>query len=38
MSPPLTITETEVDFVAEILANAIRQVADALTKEGVRLA
>lgn len=37
MSPPLTITETQVDFVAEVLAKSIRAVADDLVREGVRL-
>jgi putrescine---pyruvate transaminase len=38
MSPPLTITEAEVDFVADILGKSIRQVADGLVREGVALA
>ena len=37
MSPPLTITETEVDFVAEVLEKAIRKVTDELVREGFRL-
>ena len=37
MSPPLTITKAEVDFVAEILEKSIRAVADDLVREGVRL-
>lgn len=37
MSPPLTITEAEVDFVAETLQKSIRKVADDLVREGVRL-
>lgn len=37
MSPPLTITEAEVDFVAETLEKAIRQVADDLVRGGVRI-
>jgi adenosylmethionine-8-amino-7-oxononanoate aminotransferase len=38
MSPPLTITADEVDFVADTLAAAIRRVADDLVRERVRLA
>lgn len=34
MSPPLVITEGEVDFVAEVLEKAIRQVTDELVREG----
>ncbi|MDG1282714.1 MAG: aminotransferase [Pseudorhodobacter sp.] len=37
MSPPLTITPEEVEFVATTLEAAIRQVADDLTRIGVRL-
>jgi putrescine---pyruvate transaminase len=37
MSPPLTITEAEVDFVAEVLEKSIRKVADDLVRDGVRL-
>jgi adenosylmethionine-8-amino-7-oxononanoate aminotransferase len=37
MSPPLTITEAQVDFVAETLEKAIRRVTDDLVREGVRL-
>lgn len=37
MSPPLIITEAEVDFIAETLEAAIRLVADDLTREGYRL-
>ncbi len=37
MSPPLIITEEDVDFVARTLDRAIGQVADRLVKEGVRL-
>lgn len=37
MSPPLVITETQVDFVAEVLEKAIRQVTDDLVREGVRI-
>jgi len=37
MSPPLTITKAEVDFVADVLEKSIRAVADDLVREGVRL-
>ena len=37
MSPPLTLTAADVEFVGDTLEAAIRQVADALTREGVRL-
>jgi putrescine---pyruvate transaminase len=37
MSPPLTITEAQVDFVAETLGRAIRQVTDELVREGRRI-
>ena len=37
MSPPLVITEAQVDFVAETLERAIRQVTDELVREGVKL-
>ena len=37
MSPPLIITESQVDFIAETLEKAICQVADDLTREGYRL-
>ena len=37
MSPPLVITESEVDFVAETLEKAIIQITDDLVREGVRL-
>lgn len=37
MSPALTITEAEVDFVAETLERAIRQVTDELVREGHRI-
>ena len=37
MSPPLVITEGDVDFVAEVLERAIRQVTDELVREGYRL-
>jgi len=38
MSPPLTITAAEVDMVGDTLSRAIRQVADDLTRQGIRLA
>lgn len=37
MSPPLIITEQDVDFIAETLEKAIRRVTDDLVREGVRL-
>jgi putrescine---pyruvate transaminase len=37
MSPPLVITEAQVDFVAETLERAIRQVTDELVREGFAL-
>ena len=37
MSPPLTMTEDDVDFVARTLERGIRRVADRLVKQGVRL-
>jgi adenosylmethionine-8-amino-7-oxononanoate aminotransferase len=37
MSPPLIITEAEVDFVAETLERAIRTVTDDLVREGYRI-
>jgi adenosylmethionine-8-amino-7-oxononanoate aminotransferase len=37
MSPPLTITEAQVDFVAETLEQAIRTVTDDLVREGYRI-
>jgi adenosylmethionine-8-amino-7-oxononanoate aminotransferase len=37
MSPPLIITEDDVDFVGRTLEKAIMQVADRLVKEGVRI-
>jgi putrescine---pyruvate transaminase len=37
MSPPLTITGAEVDFVVETLERAIRQVSDELVREGYRI-
>ena len=37
MSPPLIITESQVDFIADTLDKAIRSVADDLTREGYRM-
>jgi adenosylmethionine-8-amino-7-oxononanoate aminotransferase len=37
MSPPLTITEAQVDFVVETLEKAIRKVTDELVREGHRI-
>lgn len=37
MSPPLTLTPTDVDFVGDTLERAIGQVTDALVREGVRI-
>ena len=37
MSPPLIITEGQIDFVAETLEVAIRRVTDDLVREGYRL-
>jgi putrescine---pyruvate transaminase len=37
MSPPLVITEAQVDFVAEVLERAIRQITDELVREGHRI-
>ena len=37
MSPPLVITESQIDFIAETLEVAIRQVTDDLVREGVRM-
>ena len=37
MSPPLVITESQIDFIAETLEVAIRQVTDDLVREGVRV-
>ena len=37
MSPPLVITEAQIDFIAETLEVAIRQVTDDLVREGVRV-
>jgi putrescine aminotransferase len=37
MSPPLTVTEADVDFIADTLAAAITRVTDDLVREGFRL-
>ncbi|MEM1373048.1 MAG: aminotransferase class III-fold pyridoxal phosphate-dependent enzyme [Pseudomonadota bacterium] len=37
MSPALTISEGEIAFCVETLGTAIREVADALTRDGVRI-
>jgi putrescine---pyruvate transaminase len=37
MSPPLIISESDVDFIAETLSAAITQVTDDLVREGLRL-
>jgi adenosylmethionine-8-amino-7-oxononanoate aminotransferase len=37
MSPPLVITEGDVDFVATTLGKAIMQVADRFVKDGIRI-
>jgi adenosylmethionine-8-amino-7-oxononanoate aminotransferase len=37
ISPPLVITRAQVDELADILATAIRTVADGLVVEGLRL-
>jgi adenosylmethionine-8-amino-7-oxononanoate aminotransferase len=37
MSPPLVITEAQVDFVAETLEKAIRKVTDELVREGHKI-
>ena len=37
MSPPLVITESDVDFIAETLEKAIRRVTDDLVREGYRI-
>ena len=37
MSPPLVITEAQVDFIAETLETAIRRVTDDLVRERVKL-
>ena len=38
MSPPLIISESQADFIAETLEKAIRTVGDDLTREGYTLA
>jgi hypothetical protein len=37
MSPALTITEGEVDFVVETLGRAIAKVTDDLVRDGIRI-
>ena len=37
MSPPLVITESDVDFIAETLEKAIRRVTDDLVREGHKI-
>lgn len=37
MSPPLILTEAQVDFIAETLTKAITRVTDDLVREGVKL-
>ena len=37
MSPPLVITEAQVDFVAETLEKAMRKVRDELVREGHKI-
>jgi adenosylmethionine-8-amino-7-oxononanoate aminotransferase len=37
MSPALTITQTQVDFVVETLGKAIAQVTDDLVREGYKI-
>jgi adenosylmethionine-8-amino-7-oxononanoate aminotransferase len=37
MSPPLVISEGQVDFVVETLEKAIRKVTDELVREGYRI-
>ena len=37
MSPPLILTETDVDFIVDTLEAAIREVVDDLVREGVRI-
>ena len=37
MSPPLIITESDVDFIAEMLEKAVIRVTDDLVREGVKL-
>ncbi|MGE0212754.1 MAG: aminotransferase [Parvibaculaceae bacterium] len=38
LSPPLTLTEAEADFIVDTLGSSIRQVADQLAREGVKAA
>lgn len=38
LSPPLTLNEGEIDFIAEVLRAAIIDTADELVREGVRVA
>ena len=37
MSPPLVITEGEIDFIAETLTKAITRVTDDLVREGFKI-
>ena len=37
MSPPLVITEAQVDFIAETLTVAIKRVTDDLVREGYKV-
>ena len=37
MSPPLVITQSQVDFVAETLELAIKEVTDQLVRDGIRI-
>lgn len=37
MSPPLVITESQIDFIAETLETAIKQVTDDLVREGYKI-
>lgn len=37
MSPPLTLTEAQVDVIVDVLSRAIRQVTDELVREGVKI-
>jgi adenosylmethionine-8-amino-7-oxononanoate aminotransferase len=37
MSPALTITEPQIDFVVETLEKAIRRVTDDLVREGYKI-
>ena len=37
MSPPLTMTEADADFIVKTLERAIGRVADRFVKQGVRL-